>query len=281
MSENKILKPQQPEREGFLYSKKYKFYYLDNKKIKDETLKEFSILGEVDLTHELEVDDFELAIELISRDGRIKKYKVNQFNGKINEKSAFIYVGDNNYILINSAYHIRIARLTGLLVPIIFFTSMSVAIFSACKTIINVMDTKGGNLKLEEIINSSKNPILEDASDWNGELPGNNRAENNENLSKNEISIPGYSYFYINDKNTNIDLINPGVNDVYFKYILEKNGLKIYESNMIEPGKALSLNIYEMLYSGTHNIDFIIETYDTFTMEKYNGATQKVEIEIK
>ena len=50
---------------------------------------------------------------------------------------------------------------------------------------------------------------------------------------------------------------------------------------MIEPGKALSLNIYEILYSGTHNIDFIIETYDTFTMEKYNGATQKVEIEIK
>lgn len=272
----RILKPNQPEVTGFSYCKKYKFYYTSKNKCKD--FDAVSILGELDLKNKNLKDDTGILFEVILKNGNMRRYSVKPLEGTIKDTSLLVYVGNNEYIAINKKKSIILSKLSGLTIPLIAFISINSVALAFYKITIN-------NINLKDIIENSllsnQKPIIEDAEDWNGELPINNQNSNSISESKSEISIPGYSQLYVDSKNCLVSLINPTSNDVYFKYIIEINDSVIYSSNMIKPGKSLNINLFEKLKKGTYIANFKIETYDMVTMEKYNGATQKVNIEVK
>lgn len=261
--EYKILKPHQPEDNIFLYSNKYRFYYV---KTKDVKLEEIKIIGELDLTQNNNDNPSDVMLELISKNGKIKRYNVNSSISEIKDFALLIYVGKDEYLVLNNKKNILFIKIGSLIIPTIILLSISISIYS-----VGILQ----NIGFRNIFN----PIIENAGVWDGKLPMNNSW--NPNSSSNEnINIPGYSHLYVNTENRYIKLINPTSNDVYFKYILELDGIDIFKSNMIEPGKALDVDVFNLLKTGSYTINLKIETYDIKTMSKCNGASQKVNIEV-
>ena len=87
------------------------------------------------------------------------------------------------------------------------------------------------------------------------------------------ISIPGLADKYtVTAKNRELYLVNPKVNDVYFKYQILLNGEVIYESNHIPPDKMEKVDLYEILEAGTHDIEIMVNTIDVETHEACNSA---------
>ena len=92
-----------------------------------------------------------------------------------------------------------------------------------------------------------------------------------------EIEIPGYSSLYASKKEPNIQLSNPKVNDVYFKYIIKdtKTDKTIFESDLIEPGKALLWDAGNELKKGEYVFNFYIQTFDIKTLANCEGACNR------
>lgn len=267
----KILKPQQPESNGFSYCKKYKLHYIAKRK--SDFIEDVCILGEVDLEDVNPNDTSEMILKLVSKNGTIQQYNVKPLNCEIKDSSLLIYVGNNEYVALRNKKPVILAKLSALIIPLIIFMSINTVISA-------LYITKVNNINFKTNLFGINRPIIENAEDWDGELPINNNSSLT-SQEKSDISIPGYSSLSVSTENKYIGLINPTSNDVYFKYIIDIDGFNIYTSNMIEPGKSLNVNIFDILQKGVHNVNFKIETYDIITMEKYNGATQKVRIEVK
>ena len=113
---------------------------------------------------------------------------------------------------------------------------------------------------------------LEEGKDWDGQLPLN--GERPMAGDDEGIEIPGYSQVY----GPEIQLINPGNNDVYFAYKIYKDDALVHETKLISPNKVATFNSKDALGEGRHQVRFEIDTYDLETNKPYNGATMNVEI---
>lgn len=97
------------------------------------------------------------------------------------------------------------------------------------------------------------------------------------------IEIPTYHTLAVDSRNPNIYLNNPEINDVYFQYkvTLKGDGTVLYDNEeVLEPGKAFEVNVYDMLDPGTYTVTIGISTFDMETEAACNGATQEAELVI-
>ena len=128
----------------------------------------------------------------------------------------------------------------------------------------------------------SSNGVVVDqnASDWDKDL---------DNLSEEQdagIKIPGYGELSVGagDKNWKITLANPKDNDCYFKYSItvDDDENPIYESDYIEPGKAISeFQVDKPLDAGDYTIYLNISTYSMDGKNtRLNGASVKADLHV-
>jgi hypothetical protein len=130
-----------------------------------------------------------------------------------------------------------------------------------------------------ELLNAQGLVIADNAEEWNKELPGDDSADAG-------IKIPGYSTLTINGASStwNMSLVNPEGNSCYFKYTLtvEETGETIYESDLIEPGKAISS--FDVSNAPTEGDYTLLINIATFTMDgnltSMNGAQVKAGLEL-
>ena len=129
-------------------------------------------------------------------------------------------------------------------------------------------------------VQTAEGIILDDgAENWDGEM---------EDLSQDQpgIKIPGYGYITVMSGETawKITLANPKENNCYFQYsiTIDENENPIYESDLIEPGKAVrEFEVNEPLEAGDYEIHLNISTY---TMDDgltpLNGAVVKAVLHV-
>lgn len=119
-------------------------------------------------------------------------------------------------------------------------------------------DTLSGGMKME------KNTI-----EWNQDM---------ESADKNaDIQIPYYSDIYMEGGTDSIDmvLVNPKENECYFAYtfILSETGEEIYQSDLIEPGRALEeVKLNQKMGTGRYKLDIRIDTYSIKEQNVLNNA---------
>jgi hypothetical protein len=160
-------------------------------------------------------------------------------------KRKYAKVGENEYILVKNK----------ILAILIFLFALGVLVG------IGITSIPGNN-----------NPIKDFIDDI---IIGGSDIEDYPDVEYNQetISIPGLADKYtVNVKNRELYLVNPKVNDVYFKYQILLNGEVIYESNHIPPNKMEKVDLYEILEAGTHDIEIMVNTIDVETKEACNSA---------
>lgn len=119
-------------------------------------------------------------------------------------------------------------------------------------------NTLSGGMKIE------KNTI-----EWNQDM---------ESSEKNaDIQIPYYSDIYMENGNDFIDmmLVNPKENECYFTYtfILSETGEEIYQSDLIEPGRALEeVKLNKKMETGKYKLDIRVDTYSMKEQNALNNA---------
>ena len=122
--------------------------------------------------------------------------------------------------------------------------------------------------------------IEANASGWNPELPDLSGAQSS------GIKIPGYGDITVPaDTNTwKITLANPQDNNCYFKYSITigDDETPIYESDYIEPGKAISeFQVDKALDEGDYTIYMNISTYSMDGKNtRLNGASVKADLHV-
>lgn len=103
------------------------------------------------------------------------------------------------------------------------------------------------------------------------------------------IEIAGYMDLLVYEGHQEINLINLERNTVYQAYTIYEGDNKLFETDLIPPGKAVKWNAYESLDAGVHEVIFDISTYDYIEDEEgnasvggaCNGARNTVEIECR
>lgn len=128
---------------------------------------------------------------------------------------------------------------------------------------------------------AEKGMILADnAEEWNKELDDKSNGQKG-------IKIPGYADIsaFKDDKTWKVTLLNPEGNPCYFKYSLEiaDTGKTIYQSDLIEPGKAIREFTPENVpEAGDYELYLNISTY-SLDEEKapMNGAQVKANLHIE
>ncbi|MCH1981079.1 hypothetical protein MCG98_00630 [Ruminococcus sp. OA3] len=121
--------------------------------------------------------------------------------------------------------------------------------------------------------------IADDASAW---------TQNLEDRSEGEpgIKIPGYGELTIseNAESFSMSLVNPENNPCYFKYTLEVAGTSdvLYESDLIEPGKAVTrFEVANLPDAGDYDLHINISTYSMDDeMTSMNGAQVKTVLHV-
>ncbi|MCI6733348.1 MAG: hypothetical protein MR487_13720 [Lachnospiraceae bacterium] len=119
-------------------------------------------------------------------------------------------------------------------------------------------DTLSGGMKIE------KNTV-----EWNQDL------ENTDESAA--IQIPYYSDIYMEGDTDSIDmiLVNPKENECYFTYtfILKETSEEIYQSDLIESGRALEkVKLNQKMDRGTYKLDIRIDTYSIAEQTPLNNA---------
>lgn len=111
-----------------------------------------------------------------------------------------------------------------------------------------------------------------DAEDWDSpvEAPP----------AENGIRIPGYGtiYFPTGERTVSLTLYNPKENRCCFAFSLYLEGEEtpLYQSDYVEPGKAIrSVTLSRGLEAGEYTIYISIQTYDPETQAQKNGASVK------
>lgn len=124
--------------------------------------------------------------------------------------------------------------------------------------------------------------VEEDAADWEGEKP----VYEGQQEESDNISIPGFDVMNLKAGETaqSVNLYNPEQNDCYFKIsLLLSDGTRLWESNLLAPGKALyEITLDEPLEAGTYE-DAVLK-YECFTYDEaqspLNGAEIKLDIQV-
>lgn len=123
-------------------------------------------------------------------------------------------------------------------------------------------------------------PIHQNTLDWDGQFPLNG-AEIEQDTSTESIEIPGYADLILTATQPSIHLINPGGNDVYFKYTIKQSDTVLYETDLIEPGKMMEWNLRKLLGKGDYVLTFEISTFNLDNLTPNNGAIMTVSVIIK
>lgn len=136
---------------------------------------------------------------------------------------------------------------------------------------------------LNKMVSSNPTQSEEDfnivGEDWDGKSPvgGKDSVANSET-----IDVAGYSNIFLSDKNKTIDLVNPKGNTVYFKYVItDENQKELASTDYIEPNKMVSVNLFDSLEKGEHNLSFTISTFDIETHAPCNGTVQNVLVTVE
>lgn len=119
-------------------------------------------------------------------------------------------------------------------------------------------DTLSGGMKIE------KNTV-----EWNQDMEIADESA--------AIQIPYYSDIYMEGDTDSIDmiLVNPKENECYFTYtfILKETGEEIYQSDLIESGRALEkVKLNQTMDRGTYKLDIRIDTYSIEEQNPLNNA---------
>lgn len=121
--------------------------------------------------------------------------------------------------------------------------------------------------------------LEENAQEWNKDLT-------DVSAGQRGIKIPGYADISVSreDRNWKITLVNPEENPCYFQYTLElaETGTILYESGLIEPGKAvMEFEPENVPEAGDYELYLNISTY-SYDEDKtpMNGAQVKAELHI-
>ncbi|NBJ47179.1 tRNA (uracil-5-)-methyltransferase [Enterococcus faecalis] len=124
--------------------------------------------------------------------------------------------------------------------------------------------------------NSKKQEIDSDAVDWIDK-----KNKDTPEIIRN-IEIPGFSELNIlaNEIKQPISFHNPEVNECYFKItLLTKDGEKLWQSKLIEPGKGMyEIHLEKKLSVGTYENARI--KYECFTLDESQSPLNGSEIEI-
>lgn len=119
-------------------------------------------------------------------------------------------------------------------------------------------NTSSGGLKIE------KNTV-----EWTQDLESADESA--------DIQIPYYNDIYMEGGTDSIDmvLVNPKENECYFTYTftLNETGKEIYQSNLIEPGRALEeVKLNQKMKSGMYKLNIRIDTYSIKEKNSLNNA---------
>ena len=104
--------------------------------------------------------------------------------------------------------------------------------------------------------------------DKNATEDGNNIASSEaDKTGDNYNKFIGYSNVIVNKSYPTLELKNDKFNQSYAKYIIYNNGIKIYETNLIAPGKLVNWNVIDTLkekgtYKLTQSCSFYDVTFD-------------------
>lgn len=114
--------------------------------------------------------------------------------------------------------------------------------------------------------------------------------ESEESAKKPTIDIPGYPHqihLKSEQKELNIQFVNPKNNSVYFKFAIEITGKNsksyekpevVYTSDLVEPGQVIETQeLSKPLSEGTYNASIIIRTFSIDSEEEMNGARTKTQ----
>lgn len=121
------------------------------------------------------------------------------------------------------------------------------------------------------------NPVIQDFSDqWK---------DDDTAKSKSYIDVIGFTAISV-DKNTGtakVCLSNPEGNPCYFKfYIRTENGISLYESDLVPPGKEITkITLNTTLEKGTYKAYVFIETHELETGEEMNFAKFDIDLIFK
>ncbi len=97
------------------------------------------------------------------------------------------------------------------------------------------------------------------------------------------IKIPGYETvrFPKGTRKVELPLVNPVENNCYFAFelILDSTGEQLYESGLVEPGKAVSkITLKRALDEGEYKITIRVKPYDMQSMAALNGANVQAKL---
>ncbi len=115
-----------------------------------------------------------------------------------------------------------------------------------------------------------------DAEEWDfSGLSGGNESAG--------IKIPGYEVirFPKGTRNVELPLVNPEENNCYFAFelILDSTGEQLYESDLVEPGKAVSkITLCRALDEGEYEVTIRVKPYDIENMAALNGANVRARL---
>ncbi len=142
----------------------------------------------------------------------------------------------------------------------------------------NIQTEQQTDADLNEDLDGTK-PTLEiaDGQEWDGKLP----ERVTEEASQEYIEIAGYSNMLVTEDYQTIALINTEGNTVYQQYIITYDGIHLFDSKLIEPGKQVEWNAWKSLPAGKYEVKFQINTYDIKTQAPCNGANQMVDVEVR
>lgn len=95
------------------------------------------------------------------------------------------------------------------------------------------------------------------------------------------IQIPYYPDINVEKKDAAVTLVNPKENPCYFTYTFfrQDTGEKIYQSGLLEPGKAIDgMKLDKELKTGVYQISILINTYSLDDRSPMNNATVKTKL---
>ena len=106
-----------------------------------------------------------------------------------------------------------------------------------------------------------------------------------EGFTEDQILIPGFENISVgyDSKEKGLELLNPKVNNVYFKYevVLDEGDRVLAETKMIPPGKAVDVFPWEGLSPKSYDVTVRIRTYSIENLKKeLNGAELKIKMNV-
>lgn len=159
------------------------------------------------------------------------------------------------------------------IIIILLLIIIIILLLSRCSAIDKCHDSP--QIKNNTESNVSKNDNDYDNSNIDLVPIDKNATEDSNNIASSEVEktgdnynkFVGYSNVTVNKSHPTLELKNDKFNQSYAKYIIYNNGIKIYETDLIAPGKLVNWNVIDTLkekgtYKLTQSCSFYDVTFD-------------------